>query len=774
MVTKAPRDDDGDAGLEVGRPKKWAAGVTAVRDTVARSGTQMGVRRSLLTLLKVNQQSGFDCPGCAWPDPAETSRAEFCENGAKAVAEEATLRRVGPTFFADHSLAELRGASDHWLGQQGRLTTPMYLGKGDTHYRQVSWPEAFDIVAEALRALDDPNEAVFYTSGRTSNEAAFLYQLFARTLGTNNLPDCSNMCHESSGVALAETIGISKGTVSLDDIEHSDLILIAGQNPGTNHPRMLTSLERAKRNGAKVVAINPLFEAGLQRFKNPQRPKGIVGSGTSIADEYCQIRLGGDQAFFALLGKHLLAAERRGGHALDHAFISDHTEGFDAYAAALDALDDDVLLRTCGVPRDQVVQVAQMVMEAPSVIVCWAMGLTQHRDAVATIREIVNFLLLRGNFGKRGAGACPVRGHSNVQGDRTMGIYELPAEPFLAALDREFGITSPRAPGYDTVQAIRSMRDGKVRFFMGMGGNFVRATPDSRVTEQAMGNVDLTVQVSTKLNSSHAVTGRRALIIPTMGRTEADHTGGRHQCVTVEDSMGMVHASTGSLSPAHPELHSEIAIVAEIGARLFDDDAVAFRELAADYGRIRTSISNVIPGFARFEERLAEPGGFSLPNGPRDSRTFPTSSGRARFTVNEIEPLDVPEGRLLLQTVRSHDQYNTTIYGMDDRYRGIKGGRRVVFVHPDDLASLGFADGDAVDLVSEWRSPGSVELEERRAEGFRAVAYQTVPGCAAAYFPETNVLVPLDSTAKGSNTPTSKEMVIRLERATVGAAAPLR
>jgi formate dehydrogenase major subunit len=774
MVTKAPRDDDGDADLEIVTPKPWAAGVTAVRDTVARSSAQMGIRRSLLTLLKVNQQGGFDCPGCAWPDPAETNRAEFCENGAKAVAEEATLRRVGPDFFADHSLAELREASDHWLGQQGRLTTPMYLDRGDTHYRPVSWAEAFDLVADALRSVDDPNEAVFYTSGRTSNEAAFLYQLLARTLGTNNLPDCSNMCHESSGVALGETIGIGKGTVTLDDIEHSDLILIAGQNPGTNHPRMLTSLERAKRNGAKVVAINPLFEAGLQRFKNPQRPQGILGSGTSIADEYCQIRLGGDQAFFALLGKQLLAADRRRGDVLDHSFITDHTQGFEEYAAALDMLDDDLLLRTCGVPRDQVTQVVRMVMEAGSVIVCWAMGLTQHRDAVPTIREIVNFLLLRGNIGRPGAGACPVRGHSNVQGDRTMGIYELPGEPFLAALDTEFGITAPRAPGYDTVDAIRAMRDGKIRFFMGMGGNFVRATPDSRVTEEAMGNVDFTVQVSTKLNSSHAVTGGRALIIPTMGRTEADHTGGQHQCVTVEDSMGMVHASTGSLPPADPELHSEIAVVAEIGARLFGNDTVPFRELAADYGRIRSSISRVVPGFERFEERLAEPGGFSLANGPRDSRTFPTSSGRAVFTVNEIEPLEVPAGRLLLQTVRSHDQYNTTIYGMDDRYRGIKGGRRVVFVHPDDLTSLGFIDGDAVDLVSEWRSPGAAELEERRAEGFRAVAYQTVRGCAAAYFPETNVLVPLDSTAKGSNTPTSKEIVIRLERAEAGAAAPLR
>jgi molybdopterin-dependent oxidoreductase alpha subunit len=774
MATKAPRDDDGDARLKVGKPQDWAAGIKAVRETVAGATVLMGIKRSLLTLLKVNQQGGFDCPGCAWPDPAETSRAEFCENGAKAVAEEATLRRVGPDFFAEHSVAELRGASDHWLGQQGRLTTPMFLDAGDTHYRELSWPRAFDIVADALRALPDPDHAVFYTSGRTSNEAAFLYQLLVRALGTNNLPDCSNMCHESSGVALGETIGIGKGTVTLDDIEHSELIIIAGQNPGTNHPRMLTSLERAKRNGAKIVAVNPLLESGLVKFKNPQRPKGIIGGGTEIADEYCQIRLGGDQAFFALLGKQLLHADRRRGDVLDHEFIAEHTDGFDAFATALDGLDEDVLLRTCGLPRDQVTQVAHMVMGAGSVIVCWAMGLTQHRDAVATIREIVNFLLLRGNIGRPGAGACPVRGHSNVQGDRTMGIYERPAEPFLAALDKEFGITSPRAPGYDTVEAIRAMRDGKVKVFMGMGGNFVRATPDSEVTERAMRNVDLTVHVSTKLNSSHAVTGRRALIIPTLGRTEADHTGGLHQCVTVEDSMGMVHASTGSLSPADPHLHSEVAIVAEIGARLFPDETIRFRDLAADYGRIRTHISRVIPGFADFEDRIAEPGGFSLANGPRDSRTFPTDTGRAHFTVNELDPLVLPAGRLLLQTVRSHDQYNTTIYGMDDRYRGVRGGRRVVFVNPNDLARLGFADGDMVDLVSEWQPAGMPDVEERRASGFRAIAFRTAPECAAAYFPETNVLVPLDSTAKGSNTPTSKGIVIRLEPATAGATAPLR
>lgn len=732
--------------LKIGNRQTHAVGIPGVAHAM-----DFAVRnRAMLPLLKVNQTNGFDCPGCAWPDPAPGDRSpfEYCENGAKAVAEETTGRRVTPDFFAEHSIADLRGRTDHWLGRQGRLTTPMHLPPGASHYRPVTWGFALDLIADKLKSID-PDTAVFYTSGRTSNEAAFLYQLLVRRLGTNNLPDCSNMCHESSGSALSETIGIGKGTVTLRDIETSELILINGQNPGTNHPRMLSALEKTKQNGGKIIAINPLPEAGLLNFKNPQTLGAVVG--TDLADEYCQIRVNGDLAFFQAINAILIEAD-----ALDHDFIAEYCEGFDAYAESA-RIDWPVVEHATGLPREQIERVAAMVMESDSAIVCWAMGLTQHKNSVPTIREITNFLLLRGNIGKPGAGACPVRGHSNVQGDRTVGIYEKPPAAFLDALADAFGFAPPREHGYDVVNAIGAMRDEKVKFFMGMGGNFVRATPDSVVTEEGLTGVDLTVQVSTKLNGSHAWTGAEALILPTLGRTDADPQDGpdgpdQPQQVTVEDSMGMVHASRGRHH--FPGLLSEVAIVAELGTRLFGDDY--WQAMRADYGLIRDRIEQVVPGFEDFNRRIAEPGGFALPNGPRE-RKFTTPSGRARFVPNELHVLEPPAGHLILQTVRSHDQYNTTIYGLDDRYRGIRNGRRVVFVHPDDLAELGIADRQLVDLVSVH------ETGERRAPAFRVVSYSTARGCAAAYFPETNVLVPLESTADVSNTPTSKSIIVRLE-----------
>ncbi len=763
MATAAPRQDPTDEGLTVTEAKDWAAGIPGAAHSLRIAQQQMGVKRTALTLLRVNQVDGFDCPGCAWPEGQDRGHLEFCENGAKAVAEEATLRRVTREFFAEHSLADLAGKSDYWLGQQGRLTEPMYKAPDADHYRPVGWPEAFRITADALRACA-PDEAVFYTSGRTSNEAAFLYQLMVRRYGTNNLPDCSNMCHESSGSALSETLGVGKGSVSLDDLYKADLIIVVGQNPGTNHPRMLTALERAKRAGAQIVAVNPLPEAGLIRFKNPQTVRGLVGSGTALADAFLQIRLGGDLALFRALGRLLLEAEDRApGHVLDQAFIEQHTHGFDAYAKDVRETSWDDVLEATGLPREQIEALAKRVLAARNIIVCWAMGLTQHKHAVPTIREIVNFLLLRGNVGRPGAGVCPVRGHSNVQGDRTMGIYEKPPAKFLDALAAEFGFEPPREHGYDTVDAIRAMRDGKVKVFFAVGGNFVNATPDTAVTEAAVRNCALTVQVSTKLNRSHAVTGRAALILPTLGRTERDVQEGGEQFVTVEDSMSMVHASRGRLEPASSQLKSEVAIVAGLAGELLGDrvtdgaESIEWSWLAADYDRIRERVERVVPGFADFNRRVREPGGFQLPHGPRDSRTFPTATGKANFTVNALEVLRVPEGHLLLQTVRSHDQYNTTIYGLDDRYRGVKQGRRVVFVNPVDLAGLGIADGDRVDLVSVWQ-----DGVERRAADFRVVSYPTARGCAASYFPETNVLVPLDSTAQVSNTPTSKSVVVRL------------
>jgi molybdopterin-dependent oxidoreductase alpha subunit len=629
----------------------------------------------------------------------------------------------------------------------------MVLRPGDHHYAPISWDEALRTIATALRKLDTPDQAVFYTSGRTSNEAAFVYQLFARAFGTNNLPDCSNMCHESSGLALTQTIGIGKGSVTLEDIHRAGLLVVVGQNPGTNHPRMLNALERAKRNGAKIVAINPLPEAGLIRFRNPQRAGGLVGGGTALADRYLQIRVGGDLALFRAIGSLLVEWG-----CVDRSFVDTYTEGFAAYKAR--GLDWDAVLAATGLSREEIVATARMFAASEATIVCWAMGLTQHRDAVGTIREIVNVQLLRGMLGKPGAGLCPVRGHSNVQGDRTMGIFHEPPR-WVPALADHLGISAPTRVGYDTVEAIRAMRDGKATVFMGLGGNFAAATPDTAVTEAALRSCDLTVQVSTKLNRSHLVTGRTALILPCLGRTERDRQRGGDQFVTVEDSMSSVHASRGSLDPASPDLLSEVAIVCRLAAAtLGPDSPVPWSLYEADYRAIREVIAAVVPGFADYESRVGRGGGFTLPHPPRERRQFATPTGKAQFTVNELATLRVPPGRLLLQTVRSHDQYNTTIYGMDDRYRGVHNGRRVVFVNPDDLSALGIPDGTTVDIVSEWDDGVA-----RRAKGFRVVAYPTARGCAATYFPEANVLVPLDHTAEGSNTPASKSIVVRLEPA---------
>nr|WP_271213808.1 FdhF/YdeP family oxidoreductase [Rhodococcus wratislaviensis]GLK41069.1 putative formate dehydrogenase, A chain [Rhodococcus wratislaviensis] len=752
--------------LTVSAPMSYAAGVPAVLVSLRRGLEQMGPVRTARTLFKLNQRDGFDCPGCAWPEtPGHRKHAEFCENGAKAVAEEATTRKIGPPFFAEHSVAELLGKTEFWLGQQGRLTHPMVLLPGATHYEPIGWDAAFAMIAGELRALGSPDEAVFYTSGRTSNEAAFVYQLMIRAFGTNNLPDCSNMCHESSGSALTETIGIGKGSVTVPDIENADLILIAGQNPGTNHPRMLSTLEKAKGNGAKVIAINPLPEAGLLRFKDPQKINGVVGNGVQIADEFLQIRIGGDQALFQGLGRLLLEEEDRNpGSVIDRDFIDRHTAGFDDYAAALRRVDLDTVVQATGLTLAEIQQTAEALIASKKTIICWAMGLTQHTHGVATIQDAVNLLLLQGMIGKPGAGVCPVRGHSNVQGDRTMGIWEKMPEPFLAALDAEFGIRSPRTHGWDAVDSIRAMRDGKASVFVGMGGNFVSATPDTDTTEAALGNCALTVQVSTKLNRSHLVTGRTGLILPSLGRTDKDVQSGRKQQVSVEDSMSVVHLSRGSLPPANGQLRSEVAIVCGIAQALFGPEhPVPWQEFAADYDRIRDCIARVVPGFADFNTRVRQPDGFALPHPPRDERRFDTRTGKANFTVNALSWLPVPAGKLILQTMRSHDQYNTTIYGLDDRYRGVKGGRRVLFINTDDLAALGFTDGDRVDLVSEWTTPDGT-VQERRAGDFRLVPYPTPVGNVAAYYPETNPLIPLDHVAAVSNTPVSKAVLIRLER----------
>ena len=761
MTTDAPVDDPGDVGLEVTKRKEVAAGLPGVLAGMGHARRQLGVVRSVKTFLKLNQPDGFDCPGCAWPDPSPTSAFEFCENGMKAVAEEATVRRVDAAFFARHRVEDLATQSDYWLGQQGRLTEPMYRPAGASHYQPISWDDAFGVVADALGASGDPDRAVFYTSGRTSNEAAFLYQLFVRRYGTNNLPDCSNMCHESSSVALGQTIGIGKGSVTLDDIEAAELIIVVGQNPGTNHPRMLTALEAAKRNGAAIVAVNPLPEAGLTRFKNPQKPSGVVGKGTALADEFLQVKVGADLALFGWLNRRLVELDDGRGDVLDRSFLADRCEGTDELLAHLRGLDAEALLAATGLAAADVERVAELLASRRRVIICWAMGITQHRQAVPTIREMVNTLLLLGSIGKAGAGVCPVRGHSNVQGDRTMGIYEKPSDVFLDALGTEFGFAPPRDHGYDTVDAIGAMGRGEVDVFFALGGNFSAAAPDTTATAAALGRTKLTVQVSTKLNRSHATGGEASLILPCLGRTEVDQTGGRPQRVTVEDSMSMVHASVGTLPPASPHLRSEVAIVAGLAHRVFgDDDAVDWRGLASNYDAIRDHIEAVVPGFTSFNARIDLDGGFVLPHPPRDRQEFPTPSGRAQLTCNIFVGEQVPPGRLLLQTIRSHDQFNTTIYGLDDRYRGISQGRRVVFVHPADLDELGLADAQVVDVISEWR-----DEPERRARSFRLVSYDVARGTCAAYFPEANVLVPLGSVADESNTPTSKAVVVRFEPA---------
>jgi formate dehydrogenase major subunit len=764
MTRKPPQHDIDESQLDVHRPKTWAAGLTGVLVSGQRGFEQMGATRTVRTLRLLNQQHGFDCPGCAWPDPqGHRKLAEFCENGAKAVAEEATLRRVGPEFFAAHPVAELAGKTDYWLGQQGRLTEPMVLRPGATHYEPIGWSDAFGLIAQHLNGLSSPDEAVFYTSGRTSNEAAFAYQLLVRSFGTNNLPDCSNMCHESSGAALSQTIGIGKGSVSLADFDKADLIVVVGQNPGTNHPRMLSALEEAKGNGARIIAVNPLPEAGLMRFKNPQNVRGLIGRGTPLADEFCQIRLGGDLAFFQAIGHLLLAEEQAApGTVLDKEFVNARTHGFDDYAKSLSEVDWDAIDAATGLSRSQIVEVAHAFARSERTIVCWAMGLTQHKHAVATIREIVNVLLMRGMIGKPGAGVCPVRGHSNVQGDRTMGIWEKMPEKFMAALETEFGIPVPRKHGYDTVDALRAMHSGQAKTFFAVGGNFVSATPDTELTEAALRSCELTVQVSTKLNRSHVVHGDTALILPTLGRTERDERNGVEQFVTVEDSMSVVHASRGRLAPASEHLMSEVDIICRLArAVLGEDHPVPWESFTGDYDLIRERIARVVPGCADYNAKVRQPDGFVLPHPPRDAREFPTTTGLANFTVNELEYPHVPAGRLLLQTLRSHDQYNTTIYGLDDRYRGVKDGRRVVFVNAADIAELGLRDGAFVDLVSEWQQDG--QTVERRAERFRIVEYSTARGCAAAYFPEANALVPLESVAETSNTPTSKSIVVRLE-----------
>ena len=739
--------------IKQSEPKQWAAGIPAVTSSLRHILREAGPFRGARGLLEMNQAGGFDCPSCAWPDPdGGRSAAEFCENGAKALASEATRKLADAAFFASHSIADLAAQSDFWHDRQGRIATPMLLRPGATHYEPVSWDSAFEIIASHLKSLASPDEAVFYTSGRASNEAAFLYQLFARGYGTNNLPDCSNMCHESSGLAMKESIGVGKGTVTLDDFLVADTILCVGQNPGTNHPRMLGTLESAVKRGAKIVSINPLREAGLVGFVHPQHPlAALLGKATPLASQFIAVRVNGDLALFRGLAKVLLENESAN---VDVGFIRDHTRHYTDYRALVAETPWPEITRMSGVGEDEIRALAATLLGgARKVITCWAMGLTQHRNSVATIREVVNVHLLLGAIGRPGAGLCPVRGHSNVQGDRTMGIFEKMPESFLAALDRECGISSPRAHGYDTVAAIHAMHRGTAKVFFALGGNFLQASPDTDYTAAALRKCELTVHVSTKLNRSHLVTGRSALILPCLGRSERDGEG---QSVSCENSMGVVQLSRGVLDPASPDLLGEVEIIARLGESMDGTTSpVPWRWLAEDYDRIRNLIERVIPGFENFNKRVRQPGGFYLPN-PAKRRVWETPSGKAGFSLAAMDVFQPSPGRLVLQTLRSHDQFNTTIYGMDDRYRGISNARRIILVNPGDLRERGIPPCSQVDITSIWGG------ERRTARSFTAIPYEMPRGSAAAYFPEANVLVPAGSQAEGSGTPTSKSIEIEI------------
>ena len=737
------------------KPKDVAAGIPAVISSLSHGITRMGTLASVRNLTSVNRFDGFDCPGCAWPDPdGHRTIAEFCENGAKAVADEGTRKRAGPEFWSQWSVGELSRKSDQWLNSQGRLTHPMILRPGTDYYSELSWDEAFDIIADELVGLDNPDQAVFYTSGRTSNEAAFLWQLLARRFGTNNLPDCSNMCHESSGVALDDSIGIGKGTVTLDDFTKADLIIVVGQNPGTNHPRMLTALRDAKRAGASIISINPLLETGMKRFKHPQAPLELLGSGTLISDEHVPVRVNGDFALFRGLAKVVMQRE-----ALDMEFIDAHTLGFTDYRRAVESTSWDSIVSGSGVEQEVISNLGATISKSKSTIVCWAMGLTQHRNSVAIIQEIANLLLLGGHIGRPGAGVCPVRGHSNVQGDRTVGINHNPSAKFLSDLHDSTGIAIPTKPGVDSVRAVKSMRGGTAKVFLSMGGNFVSAMSDTKATASALSNCSITAQISTKPNRSHLVTGRTALILPCLGRSEKDHTSVGEQFVSVENSMGIVHSSRGSSKPASGMLRSEPSIVSGIAGALdtrIGRSGIAWQDLAEDYDKVRDMIEATIPGFEGYNERVRLDGGFYLPNPPRDSRTFPTESGYANFRVHDLSGASAGPGRYLMMTIRSHDQYNTTIYGLDDRYRGINKGRRIVLMNQSDMDANDWSKGDLVDLTSHF------EGNELHAREWYIVPYEIPKGNIATYFPEANVLVPLDSVAEGSNTPTSKSVVVTI------------
>lgn len=749
--------------LKVTEPKDWAAGVPAVYEAFKDLVHETGLLRGLGASLKMNQKGGFDCSSCAWPDPDDdrSQIAEYCENGAKALAEEATTKKLAAEFFARNSITDLAQLNDYEIGKKGRIAQPVYLPAGATHYQPISWDDAFNKIAEKLNSLESPNEAAFYTSGRTSNEASFMYQLFVREFGTNNMPDCSNMCHESSGTALTEVIGIGKGTVTLNDFYDTDVIIIMGQNPGTNHPRMLTALEKAKKNGSKIIAINPLHEAGLTAFKDPQKVKGFLGMGVKLADLYLQVNINGDMALFKAIENLLLDAEKQNpGKVFDQEFIKEYTVGYDDLIKDIDKQDVSELCKLAGVPVEQVQEAAEMLRYKNRIIICWAMGITQHENGVDTIKEITNLILLKGSIGKPGAGLCPVRGHSNVQGNRTMLIWEKLKDSPRKKLKEVFGFDPPKENGLDTVDSIKAMHSGKLKFFFAMGGNFLSATPDTNYTAEGLRKLDMTVHVSTKLNRSHLVHGKEALILPCYSRSDKDIINGVEQIVSCENSMGVIQSSKGVLKPISDQFLSETQIVCRMAlATLAGKTKIRWDKYAANYDLVRDEIAKVIPGCEDYNKRIREPGGFYLPNAPRE-RKFKTEKygDKAAFSVLKLPDHKLAGDEYMMATIRSHDQFNTTIYGLEDRYRGIHNERRVIFMNAKDVDKAGFNGGDKVDLYNNHNG------RERVAKLFVIVPYNIPERNTATYFPETNVLVPIDDVASGSNTPVSKRVIIKIRK----------
>ena len=747
-------------GIDLKKPALYAAGLTGVKVALQHTFKEMGVIKSFQTLAHMNQKDGFDCPGCAWPDPENRSKlGEYCENGAKALAEEATSKVVDNAFFSNYSVQEISRWSDYKIGQSGRLVAPMILKPNSNHYEECTWEEAFRVISDHLHALASPDEAIFYTSGRSSNEAAFLYGLFVRAFGTNNMPDCSNMCHESSGVGLSETLGIGKGSVKLEDFDKAEVVMVIGQNPGTNHPRMLSALEKCKANGGKIICINPLQEAGLIRFRNPQAFNGMLLNGHGLTDIYLQVKINQDVALLKLIEKKLATLDKVDGKVFDHEFIEKYTEGYESLLAHLETHSEKELLELCGVDEKLIDEAVALLAKKSKIIICWAMGLTQHKNGVDNIKECVNLLLLKGSLGKPGAGTCPVRGHSNVQGDRSVGIMHYVSKELNAAIKNTFGFEAPDHEGVDVIKAIPAMHEGKAKVFVALGGNFVSAASDTEYTAKALQNCDLTVQISTKLNRSHVITGKTALILPTLGRSEKDFKDGEQRHFTVENSMGIVHQSKGFLDPISDDLKSEPEIVAGIAAAYFKGNhPVKWKLLGSDYELLREKLGEVISGFKDMNSK-SEGSGYYLPNNVRELDFSKLPNQRAQFSNTELPIHTLKENEYLLMSIRSHDQFNTTIYGLNDRYRGIHNERRVLFMNEADMARENLKKMDVVNILSNY------DGQERKVFQFLVIPYQIPKGNLAAYFPETNPLIPIHEYANKSNTPISKSVRVSVEKA---------